>query len=381
MGYKELLLRYEALSRALQQQLGLLPGAASADGGSSNSGSPAGAADLSTSPGHRSKGQQAAQGFGSLVLTVSDTGIGHARRVISAPIAVAAPAGGPTAGLVPSSADASPSGKWSPGGILQRISKGASAARRSITPPRDRRGGRTAAAAEAASAAAESASRSPSSSRAASPGGKAGQPFFSTLFGSPKNASPQQQAAEQQAQAATAVGEQPGEVQPAVQQPMAPDSEAGEPAAALAGGSAEPAPELSFAEGLVSPADTRDAPNAAAADLPLEAEGEPQAVLHAADTGGVDQLLGRAPVQQQQQQPDEQQSVLLEAAAAPQQEEGAAGSSASDLIQLGTSKSSSQQPAAADAAAGPDLLLPLGGPSEAEQLPEGRDAQPDTSLI
>jgi hypothetical protein len=379
VGYKELLLRYEALSRALQQQLGLLPGAAPADGGSSTSGSPAG---LSTSPGHRSKGQQAAQGFGSIVLTATDAGIGHARRVISAPIAVAAPAADPAAGSAPGSADASPSGKWSPGGILQRISKGASAARRSMTPPRDRSGSRAAVAAEAAVPSADVVARSPNSSRAASPGGKPGQPFFSTLFGSPKNANAHQQAAEQQAAeqqvlTATVAGKQPGSPQPPEEQwqPSEPASDVGEAAAAPSGSSGEPTPELSFGGGLLSPADTPDAPATA------EADGEIEAAQSAPAPGSIDQLLGDAPVK-----PQAQQEGQLEQQAAPteadMQQQQAAGSSALDLIQLGASRSSSQQvPAAADAAAGPDLLLSLGVGGEAQPQLEGSDAQPDTSLI
>lgn len=388
MGYKELLLRYEALSRALQQQLGLLPGAAHADGSSSRSGSPAGMTGLSTSPGHRSKGQQAALGFGSLVLTASDAGIGHARRVGSAPIPVAAPVRG-AAGSAPGSADASPSGKWSPGGILQRISKGASAARRSITPPRDRSGGRVAAVADAA-ASAEAVSRSPNSSRAASPGGKAGQPFFSTLFGSPKNASAQQQAAEeQQAQAGSAAGEQqPGAAQPPVHLPLRtePGPEAAEVAAAAP--QAGSSPELSFDGGLLSSADE---PGTAAVAGAAEGDDEPQ---HVGAASSIDQLLGGAPMQQQEQQQEQlkQQALPAEAspllsqqevAGSPQLQQAPAESSASDLIHLGGSRSSSQQaPAAAgDAALGPDLLLPLAGAGEEQAQAEGAEAPHDTSLI
>ena len=394
LGYKELLLRYEALSRALQQQLGLLPGAP--DGSNSTGSSPAG---LSTSPGHRSKGQQAAQGFGSLVLT--DAGTGHARRVASAPIAVAAPHGARAAGSAPGSADASPGGKWSPGGILQRISKGASAARRSITPPRDRGGGRAAVAAEAAVTAAEAGGRSLNNSRAASPAGKSGQPFFSTLFGSPKNAAAQQltaeqQPAEQQPRAAAAADEQRGNPQPPAQQPQPAEQpqptelepHVGGAAAAPAGGSDEPTPELSFGGGLLSPADTPDAPSAcegvvaiepAAAQHVTAAGAAAAAAAAAAADDRIDLLLGGEPVEED---PQPQQQVQDEAQQQQQQGDGTAGSSASDLIQLGASRGSSQQPlAAADAAAGPDLLLALGGAGEALPQPEGSDAQPDSSLI
>ena len=181
VGYKELLLRYESLSRSLQQQLGFGDGNGNEPSSSGSLASVPAAA--SRSPGHRSKLDQQQYGFGSLILPTGGGAAGGGdgsmgsggRRATSAPVAVP---GNPSSSAAPGSADASPSGKWSPGGILQRISSQAQRAKRSITPPRDRDGSRAAAA-----AAAEAGSRSPPTG--AGSAGKPGQhPFFSTLFGS-----------------------------------------------------------------------------------------------------------------------------------------------------------------------------------------------------
>lgn len=125
VGYKELLLRYEALSRAFQQQLGL---AGSADSTAALAGS---------GTAHRSKLEQQQYGFGSLVLPEADGGgsLGQGGYAHSAPLAV--PSRGASAA---SPQDASPSGKWSPGGILHRITS--SRTRRTLTPPKDSDGSR-----------------------------------------------------------------------------------------------------------------------------------------------------------------------------------------------------------------------------------------------
>lgn len=172
VGYKELLLRYEALSRALQQQLGL-------GAGSPSVGAAAGVAEAGpwarSGSAHRSKEQQQGRGFGSVIPPGLDSalpGDGHQ-------------AGGAAPETAGPDASAAGSGNWSPGGLLQRISSRTMPVRSQAT-SKDQSSGR-AGAQEAAAAAA----------RVASPSKKSPHPVFSTLFGSssPKRARAQQSSA------------------------------------------------------------------------------------------------------------------------------------------------------------------------------------------
>ncbi|KAL4458115.1 hypothetical protein ABPG75_012980 [Micractinium tetrahymenae] len=160
VGYKELLLRYEALSRALQQQLGLGAGsptlAAAAAAAEASLGARHGSA-------HRSKEQQRHYGFGSLIPPGLEGMLPEGRQQ----------SGGAAAAAEPETAAAS-SGRWSPGGLLQRIASKTRSGR-SLTPPGDRDGSRTAADEEAAAEAARAGSPSKQSSS---------HPIFATLFGS-----------------------------------------------------------------------------------------------------------------------------------------------------------------------------------------------------
>ena len=256
VGYKELLLRYEALSRSLQQQLGFGDGnGPSSSGSGSSAGAPAAA---SRSPGHRSKMDQQQYGFGSLILPTGggaggDGSLGSAgRRASSAPLASP---GSPSSSAASGSADASPSGKWSPGGILQRISSQAQRAKRSITPPRDRDGSRAAAAAETGSHSQQGGTASP---------GKPGQhPFFSTLFGSSTS---------------SGSGPKVGLQQPQQQRPAAAPPTLRQPGEAGAGGSVSGAPIA------IAPEAVAVAAAAAAADGPAVPGGS---------------LPGAAPVEEQ----------------------------------------------------------------------------------
>ena len=265
-GYKELLLRYEALSRALQHQLGLGGGEGASEAATAANGAgtpvaagPAGAAPAA-SPGHRSKVQQQQAGFGSLILQGADAGLGAARRALSAPMHIL-PGNGrtsPASSSAANSAEASPSGKWSPGGILQRISRGA---RRSQTPPRDRSGERAAVASAAAAAAA--AAPEPSGGSASSAG--KGHPLISTLFGSPRQH--HQQPPPQQQQPAAAVPGLPAEA--------GSDPDAAAAAAAAAAAGAEPSfhmEDLLRADGgLGSPLEQPQQPGSTAASEQREA--------------------------------------------------------------------------------------------------------------
>lgn len=100
LGYKELLLRYEALSRSLQQQLGL-------EGGD---------------------GSTAAAGSG---------GLGRGGEASAALLPVVHGQAGSADCSPPGLRDVSPAAKWSPGGILQRIASSRGPGRTS-TPPRRR---------------------------------------------------------------------------------------------------------------------------------------------------------------------------------------------------------------------------------------------------
>lgn len=341
VGYKELLLRYEALSRTLQQQLGLGGGTDGTDGSSASGSMPAAAAaPANASPGHRSKGQQQQAGFGSMIIQGAEQSMGAARRALSNPILVAAPGGrtSPAAGSAASSADASPSGKWSPGGILQRIaSRGG---RRSQTPPKDRDGERAAAAdaaaqAVAADAATQGVEQGAAGVRAASPARQGQHPFFSTLFGSPRQ---QQQQQEQQGGQPAAAPEQHHAVASAAAGHGDADVDADLQQAAATSGVAA-GPELSFADELLQP----------------QASGR---------CGGAAAGEGLSGQEQPQGQPGEQPAA-----------------SSGDLIQLDAS-ASEEVPGVSGGSA---TLLPAtdGGPAAAGQGPAAeQQGQPlDESLI
>lgn len=170
VGYKELLLRYEALARALQQQLGL--GAVSP---AASAAAAAAEASLGARSGsaHRSKEQQRGHGFGSLIPPGLEGALLDGRQQ----------AGGTAGAAVEPDASPTSSGRWSPGGLLQRITSKTKPAR-SQAPPTDHDGGSAAASSEAAAA----------GGKAGSPSKQSPHPLLGTLFGSgsPKRARAQQ---------------------------------------------------------------------------------------------------------------------------------------------------------------------------------------------
>ncbi|PSC72702.1 vacuolar sorting-associated 9A-like [Micractinium conductrix] len=334
VGYKELLLRYEALSRSLQQQLGLGDAAAAAEGPSA-----AGPAGTDAPRGHRPKQLQQEGGFGSLVLpdqleAAFLGGAAGARRA-SAPVPLAS-----------GSPDASPSGKWSPGGILQRIAPAARGLGRSFTPPRER-GSRTAGEQSPAAAAAR-------------PGKQA--PFFATLFGGSKPAAQQELGASAGSpQPAALAPKAAAVVQPpaaAPQQPAQQQQQQQQPAPQQALPSSSEEPERSFAAVEVAQAGS-SADSAAAAgstfggsllDAPLTEQAPPEPAWleqQQQEQQHVDQMTALSPPSQQQQQQQQQQAgrapgSMREPAG------GAAAGSSPNLIVL--SSADAEAPVAAAAA-------------------------------